>query len=91
MGSKSAFLRISTPTVSSAALSLKVSNAAEDLIKTVPPPGTIPDSTAALVADSASSTLCFFSFISISVAAPTLRIATPPDNLAKRSWSFSLS
>ena len=31
------------------------------------------------------------SFCSVSVAAPTLITATPPDNLAKRSWSFSLS
>jgi len=33
----------------------------------------------------------FFSFISVSVAAPTLMTATPPDSLARRSWSFSRS
>ena len=33
----------------------------------------------------------FFSFISVSVAAPTLMTATPPDSLARRSCSFSLS
>ena len=33
----------------------------------------------------------FISFNSVSVAAPTLMTATPPDNLAKRSWSFSRS
>jgi len=31
------------------------------------------------------------SFISLSVAAPTLILATPPDNLAMRSLNFSLS
>ena len=33
----------------------------------------------------------FFSFISVSVAAPTLMIATPPTSLARRSCSFSRS
>ena len=56
-----------------------------------PPPGTIPSSTAARVALKASSTRCFFSFSSTSVAAPTPMTATPPANLAKRSWSFSRS
>ena len=56
-----------------------------------PPPGTMPSSRAARVACSASSTRCFFSFISVSVAAPTLTTATPPASLARRSWSFSRS
>ena len=56
-----------------------------------PPPGTMPSSTAARVACSASSTRAFFSFISVSVAAPTLITATPPTSLASRSWSFSRS
>ena len=56
-----------------------------------PPPGTMPSSTAALVACIASSTRAFFSFISVSVAAPTLMIATPPTSLASRSCSFSRS
>ena len=56
-----------------------------------PPPGTMPSSTAALVACMASSTRAFFSFISVSVAAPTLITATPPDSLARRSCSFSRS
>ncbi len=56
-----------------------------------PPPGTMPSSTAARVAWSASSTRAFFSFISVSVAAPTLTTATPPTSLARRSWSFSRS
>ncbi len=61
------------------------------LIKATPPPGTIPSSTAARAVDKASSTRCFFSLSSGSVAPPTLRTATPPANLAKRSWSFSRS
>ena len=56
-----------------------------------PPPGTMPSSRAARVACSASSTRCFFSFISVSVAAPTLTTATPPASFASRSWSFSRS
>ena len=45
---------------------------------------------AARVASLASSTRAFFSFISTSVAAPTLITATPPASLARRSCSFSL-
>ena len=56
-----------------------------------PPPGTMPSSTAARVACSASSTRAFFSFISVSVAAPTFTTATPPASFASRSWSFSRS
>ena len=56
-----------------------------------PPPATMPSSTAARVAWRASSTRAFFSFISISVAAPTRITATPPTSFARRSWSFSLS
>ena len=56
-----------------------------------PPPGTMPSSSAARVAWRASSTRCFFSFISVSVAAPTLTTATPPESLARRSCSFSRS
>ena len=61
------------------------------LISTTPPPGTMPSSRAARVAWRASSTRCFLSFISVSVAAPTLTTATPPASLARRSWSFSRS
>src|SRR5690349_5352174 len=56
-----------------------------------PPPGTTPSSRAARAACSASSTRCLVSFISVSVAAPTLTTATPPDSFASRSWSFSRS
>ncbi len=51
----------------------------------------MPSSSAARVACRASSTRCFFSFISVSVAAPTLTTATPPASFARRSWSFSRS
>ena len=57
--------------------------------RATPPPGTMPSSTAARVACMASSTRAFFSFISVSVAAPTLMTATPPTSLASRSCSFS--
>ena len=57
----------------------------------VPPPATMPSSTAALVALRASSMRSFLSFISTSVAAPTLMTATPPASLASRSCSFSRS
>jgi len=60
-------------------------------ISATPPPATMPSSTAARVACSASSTRAFFSFISTSVAAPTLISATPPASFATRSCSFSLS
>ena len=56
-----------------------------------PPPGTMPSSTAARVALSASSTRSFFSFTSTSVAPPTLITATPPASFASRSCSFSRS
>ena len=67
------------------------SSAGSARISATPPPGTMPSSTAARVACSASSTRAFFSFISVSVAAPTLMTATPPTSLARRSWSFSRS
>ena len=89
-GEVNAFLTISTPIPSSPS-SLKFSIAFTISNKIVPPPGTIPSSTAALVAFSASSILNFLSFISVSVAAPTFITATPPDNLASLSCNFSLS
>ena len=59
--------------------------------RATPPPGTMPSSTAARVALRASSTRCFFSFSSTSVAAPTLMTATLPASLPRRSWAFSRS
>jgi hypothetical protein len=54
-------------------------------------PGTMPSSTAAFVACMASSMCALFSFISVSVAAPTLITATPPTSFASRSCNFSRS
>ena len=59
--------------------------------RAVPPPGMIPSSTAARVADTASSTRPLRSFISSSVGAPTRITATPPVRRASRSCSFSRS
>ena len=77
--------------VASSPSNSRVSTAEITLARAVPPPATIPSSTAARVALRASSMRSFISFNSVSVAAPTLMTATPPDNLAKRSWSFSRS
>ena len=79
------------PTVWSSLPPSSLSSAFCARISATPPPGTTPSSTAARVACSASSTRAFFSFISISVAAPTLITATPPESFATRSCSFSLS
>ena len=81
-----------TPVFSSpSTVSSRASTAGITLTKMVPPPATTPSSTAARVAFRASSMRSFFSFISVSVAAPTLMTATPPASLASRSCSFSLS
>eukprot|EP00732_Lithocolla_globosa_P002867 Lithocolla_globosa_v1_NODE_2031_length_2200_cov_406.434033.p2 type:complete len:232 gc:universal NODE_2031_length_2200_cov_406.434033:1822-1127(-) len=57
--------------------------------RAVPPPATMPSWMAALVALRASTMRSFFSPTSTSEMPPTLITATPPDNLARRSWSFS--
>src|SRR5207253_2318282 len=90
IGSSSALRTMSTPNFSSPC-SVSSSRAGRQRRYATPPPGTMPSSTAARVACSASSTRAFFSFISVSVAAPTLITATPPASLASRSCSFSLS
>src|SRR5207237_7400468 len=89
-GSSSARFTIFTPMASSSS-TLIFSIAGMHRIRATPPPGTMPSSTAARVACMASSTRAFFSLSSVSVAAPTLMTATPPTNLASRSYSFSLS
>ena len=71
--------------VNSSPVAVNLLTASRALIYADPPPGTIPSSTAALVALRASSILSFFSFSSVSVAAPTLITATPPASLASRS------
>ena len=70
---------------------LKASSAGRMSTNVVPPPATMPSSTAARVAFSASSMRSFLSFISTSVAAPISMTATPPASFARRSCSFSLS
>ena len=73
-----------TPVASSPSASTS-SRSEITLASAVPPPGTKPSSTAALVAFKASSIRYFFSLSSVSVAAPTRITATPPDNLGKFS------
>jgi hypothetical protein len=70
---------------------LELVEAASACSRAVPPPATMPSSTAARVADRASSMRCLTSLSSVSVAAPTLTTATPPESFARRSWSFSRS
>ena len=83
-------MMICTPVFSSPSTSLSsFSTAGIALTYAVPPPATMPSSTAARVAFSASSMRSFISFISTSVAAPTL--ITAPASLARRSCNFSRS
>ena len=91
-GASIAFITISAPVLSSPCklvTSFFSSGTVER--RATPPPGTIPSSTAARVAASASSMRSFFSFISTSVAAPTFITATPPASFASLSCRFSLS
>src|SRR5439155_22437798 len=81
---------IATPTFSSPSRFFTFSSAFCARSNATPPPGTMPSSTAARVVCSASSTRAFFSFISVSVAAPTLMTATPPASFARRSCNCSL-
>src|SRR6266540_919267 len=90
IGSSKARRTMSTPIFSSSE-PLTLSSTCWQRISATPPPGTMPSSSAARVACSASSTRCFFSFISVSVAAPTFTTATPPASFASRSCSFSRS
>ena len=91
-GSSSALTIILTPVLSSPLVSSRsVLTFGITFNNTVPPPGTIPSSTAALVAASASSILNFLSLSSVSVAAPTWITATPPASLASLSCNLSLS
>ena len=64
--------RCRTPVSSSPSSFDASSRAVQARISATPPPGRMPSSTAARVACRASSTRAFFSFISASVAAPTL-------------------
>src|SRR3989338_2027235 len=76
-----------TPVFSSP--SAKTSSKADKVLnKATPPTGTIPSSTAALVACKASSNLCCFAFCSISVAAPTFITPTPPPSFSSLLFYF---
>jgi hypothetical protein len=55
--------------------------------RVTPPPGTMPSSTAARVGLSASSTRAFFSFISVSVAAPTRRACSKCLSRCSAAWT----
>ena len=91
-GSSNAFNTISAPSFSPPSSDLATFSTAGIMFTyAVPPPATIPSSTAAFVADNASYILNFLSFISTSVAAPTPITATPPAILANLSCKFSLS
>mmetsp|Transcript_26592 Transcript_26592/g.106495 ORF Transcript_26592/g.106495 Transcript_26592/m.106495 type:complete len:213 (+) Transcript_26592:310-948(+) len=92
-GARSARWMISAPMRWSmfAACSRTASSCVDAHSSARPPPGTMPSSTAARVALSASTTRSFFSATSTSDAPPTLMTATPPESLARRSWSFSFS
>ena len=89
-GSSRARRRIWTPVAASPVAST-LSSASTAFNSATPPPGTKPSSTAARVAESASSTRVLRNFSSTSVPAPTLIRPTPPESLARRSCSFSLS
>ncbi len=71
-----------TPTCSSPS-SFSVWSTLDARSSATPPPGTMPSSTAALVACIASSTRAFFSFISVSVAAPDLDDRHPAHQLGE--------
>src|ERR1700761_929993 len=91
-GALSASENTPTPRASSPDNDLRRSaSALRDCSSADPPPGTMPSSTAALAAATASSTLSLRSLSAVSVAAPTLMTATPPASLASRSSSFSRS
>mmetsp|Transcript_13784 Transcript_13784/g.34595 ORF Transcript_13784/g.34595 Transcript_13784/m.34595 type:complete len:230 (-) Transcript_13784:835-1524(-) len=86
-----AALIASTPTCWSKLSNFKSSNFLAAYKSAVPPPGTMPSSRAALVAQSASFNRSFTSLTSTSLAPPTLITATPPASLANRSLSLSFS
>mmetsp|Transcript_19382 Transcript_19382/g.33481 ORF Transcript_19382/g.33481 Transcript_19382/m.33481 type:complete len:258 (+) Transcript_19382:692-1465(+) len=92
-GLRSAFITMSHPKRSSSEgrVCLKAGSSSLRCSSAAPPPGTMPSSTAANVAFLASSIRSLRSSNSASVAAPTLMTATPPDSLAMRSLSFSVS
>ena len=82
-------MMISTPILTSPVKeAASFSRAGMQRMKATPPPGRIPSSTAAFVAWTASSTRSFFSFISISVAAPTRMTANAAGEFRKALLEF---
>mmetsp|Transcript_72380 Transcript_72380/g.156547 ORF Transcript_72380/g.156547 Transcript_72380/m.156547 type:complete len:320 (+) Transcript_72380:173-1132(+) len=90
-GCLSAALMASTPTCWSRLSSFRASSFLDARRSAVPPPGTMPSSRAAFVAQSASFRRSLVSFTSTSLAPPTLMTATPPESLASRSFILSFS
>mmetsp|Transcript_3899 Transcript_3899/g.11414 ORF Transcript_3899/g.11414 Transcript_3899/m.11414 type:complete len:257 (-) Transcript_3899:52-822(-) len=90
-GTLRACLTMSFPTPWSKFATSRPSSALELYSRAQPPPGTMPSSTAAFVAFSASFSRSFTSWTSTSEAPPTLMTATPPESLARRSRSLSRS
>mmetsp|Transcript_15940 Transcript_15940/g.43331 ORF Transcript_15940/g.43331 Transcript_15940/m.43331 type:complete len:255 (+) Transcript_15940:1146-1910(+) len=91
MGILSACCTMSLPTFWSKFSSSRLSSFRELYSSAEPPPGTMPSSTAAFVAFSASFSRSFTSWTSTSVAPPTLITATPPESFARRSLNLSFS
>mmetsp|Transcript_3307 Transcript_3307/g.8514 ORF Transcript_3307/g.8514 Transcript_3307/m.8514 type:complete len:275 (-) Transcript_3307:778-1602(-) len=91
-GSWHAWRTMLTPTFMSWFLSVSTASRTREARRSAtPPPGTMPSSTAARVALSASTNLSLRSPTSTSEEPPTLTTATPPASFARRSWSFSFS
>mmetsp|Transcript_24675 Transcript_24675/g.64430 ORF Transcript_24675/g.64430 Transcript_24675/m.64430 type:complete len:451 (-) Transcript_24675:82-1434(-) len=86
-----AALIASTPTCWSRFSSLRLSSFEDANSSAVPPPGTIPSSSAAFVAFNASFSLSLTSLTSTSLAPPTLMTATPPLSFASLSFILSFS
>ena len=85
-GASRALRIISAPVFSSPeSVLVSFSTSLDAWIYAEPPPEITPSSTAAFVAARASSSLNLFSFISVSVAAPTRITATPPESFASLS------
>mmetsp|Transcript_45882 Transcript_45882/g.129814 ORF Transcript_45882/g.129814 Transcript_45882/m.129814 type:complete len:280 (-) Transcript_45882:265-1104(-) len=91
MGVLSASFTMFLPTFWSMFLRSSPSSFCEEYRSAQPPPGTMPSSTAARVAFSASFRRSFTSCTSTSEAPPTLITATPPESFARRSLSLSFS
>src|SRR6202161_1722191 len=90
IGASRAFKTMLIPACSSAFSLLSLETAILARSSATPPPGTMPSSTAARVALSASSTRSFFSLTSTSVAPPTRIPPTPAASLPQPLLQFLL-